>query len=171
MKGVAISAYAVCALGLLAVGCSNLLRRADRHQAEFGRFPEREFVRLTLDKSQWRPTEGNTLGVQTAVLEGDPSKPGLSHDQPVSSGSHEPAALSPGRTERYRHQGNVVHRRRNRVPAGQDRRPEAWRVYAASSLMIVAEEPAARTTRADEMWHIATTVIHRLDGTPPACTR
>jgi len=46
-------------------------------QAESGRFPEREFVRLKLDQFQWKPTEGNTLGVETVVLEGDPSKPGF----------------------------------------------------------------------------------------------
>jgi quercetin dioxygenase-like cupin family protein len=45
-------------------------------QAEFGRFPDRPFERIAFDKLQWRATEGNTLGVQTAVLEGDPSKPG-----------------------------------------------------------------------------------------------
>jgi quercetin dioxygenase-like cupin family protein len=39
-------------------------------------FPERPFVRVNFDKLTWRPTEGNTLGVQTAILEGDPSKPG-----------------------------------------------------------------------------------------------
>jgi quercetin dioxygenase-like cupin family protein len=39
-------------------------------------FPERPFVRVEFDKLTWRPTEGNTLGVQTAVVEGDPSKPG-----------------------------------------------------------------------------------------------
>src|SRR5712692_7796017 len=76
MKDLTISAYAVCALGMLTMGCSNLSRRADR-QAEFGHFPDRAFTRLNLDKLQWRPTEGNTLGVQTAVLEGDPSKPGF----------------------------------------------------------------------------------------------
>ena len=32
---------------------------------------------MKLDQFQWRATEGNTLGVQTAVLEGDPSKPGF----------------------------------------------------------------------------------------------
>jgi quercetin dioxygenase-like cupin family protein len=37
----------------------------------------RPFVRLNFDKLEWRATEGNTLGVQTAVLEGDPSKPGF----------------------------------------------------------------------------------------------
>jgi quercetin dioxygenase-like cupin family protein len=39
-------------------------------------FPERPFVRVKFDELQWRPTEGNTLGVETAVVEGDPSKPG-----------------------------------------------------------------------------------------------
>jgi hypothetical protein len=40
-------------------------------------YPERPFVRVEFDKLQWRPTEGNTLGVETAVVEGDPSKPGF----------------------------------------------------------------------------------------------
>jgi len=39
-------------------------------------FPERPFVRLPFDKLTWRPTEGNKLGVETAIVEGDPSKPG-----------------------------------------------------------------------------------------------
>jgi quercetin dioxygenase-like cupin family protein len=39
-------------------------------------YPERPFVRVEFDKLSWRPTEGNTLGVETAVVEGDPSKPG-----------------------------------------------------------------------------------------------
>ena len=39
-------------------------------------FPERPFVRVKFDELTWRPTEGNTLGVQTAVVEGDPAKPG-----------------------------------------------------------------------------------------------
>jgi quercetin dioxygenase-like cupin family protein len=39
-------------------------------------YPERPFVRVEFDKLAWRPTEGNTLGVETAVVEGDPSKPG-----------------------------------------------------------------------------------------------
>ena len=46
-------------------------------QAEFGQFPSREFLRLNLDKLKWNATENNKLGVQTAVLEGDPSKPGF----------------------------------------------------------------------------------------------
>ena len=39
-------------------------------------YPERPFVRVNFDKLTWRATEGNTLGVETAVLEGDPSKAG-----------------------------------------------------------------------------------------------
>src|SRR5688500_14168208 len=39
-------------------------------------FPDRPFVRVKFDELQWRPTEGNTLGVETAVVEGDPAKPG-----------------------------------------------------------------------------------------------
>ena len=46
-------------------------------QAEAGQFPGRAFTRLNFDKLKWNPTEGNKLGVQTAVLEGDPSKPGF----------------------------------------------------------------------------------------------
>src|SRR5688572_33390009 len=41
----------------------------------------RPFVRLNFDALQWRATEGNTLGVQTAVLEGDPSKPGFRSEE------------------------------------------------------------------------------------------
>ncbi|HYJ93209.1 MAG TPA: cupin domain-containing protein, partial [Vicinamibacterales bacterium] len=41
-----------------------------------GGYPERPFVRVEFDKLTWRPTEGNTLGVETAIVEGDPSKPG-----------------------------------------------------------------------------------------------
>jgi hypothetical protein len=39
-------------------------------------FPERPFVRVKFDQLTWKPTEGNTLGVETAVVEGDPSKAG-----------------------------------------------------------------------------------------------
>jgi hypothetical protein len=46
-------------------------------QAEFGTFPARDFVRLDPNKLKWTPTENNKLGVETAVLEGDPSKPGF----------------------------------------------------------------------------------------------
>ena len=40
-------------------------------------YPQRPFVRVNLDKLTWRAAENNTLGVQTAILEGDPSKPGF----------------------------------------------------------------------------------------------
>jgi hypothetical protein len=89
MKRFAISLCVASALTTGAMGCSPspvqeppaaeqqpAAPPADR-QAEFGRFPDREFVRLNLDKFQWRPTEGNKLGVETAILEGDPSKPGF----------------------------------------------------------------------------------------------
>jgi len=46
-------------------------------QAEFGTFPSREFTRLTTDKFKWFATEGNKVGVESVVLEGDPSKPGF----------------------------------------------------------------------------------------------
>lgn len=36
----------------------------------------RDIVRIQMDKAKWAPLEGNTLGVETAVLEGDPNKPG-----------------------------------------------------------------------------------------------
>lgn len=39
-------------------------------------FPERPFLRVKFDQLTWKPTEGNKLGVETAVVEGDPSKPG-----------------------------------------------------------------------------------------------
>ena len=39
-------------------------------------FPERPFVRVKFDQLTWKPTEGNTLGVESAIVEGDPSKPG-----------------------------------------------------------------------------------------------
>jgi quercetin dioxygenase-like cupin family protein len=85
---VAGSVCVVSTLAILALGCSPPAEQppaaeqqpaaptVDR-QAEFGRFPDRPFVRVSLDKFQWRPTEGNTLGVETAILEGDPSKPGF----------------------------------------------------------------------------------------------
>ena len=89
MNRSAICLWAASILTIIATGCSQPAAQqppaaeqqppappTDR-QAEFGRFPEREFVRLSLDKFQWRATEGNTLGVQTAIIEGDPSKPGF----------------------------------------------------------------------------------------------
>src|SRR5262245_23090153 len=51
--------------------------QAGDRQAEFGRYPDREFVRRKLDTLTWTATEGNTLGVQTAIIEGDPTKPGF----------------------------------------------------------------------------------------------
>ena len=36
----------------------------------------RPVLRVKLDDIQWQPREGDTFGVQTAVIEGDPSKPG-----------------------------------------------------------------------------------------------
>jgi hypothetical protein len=39
-------------------------------------FPDRPFVRVKFDELKWKPTEGNKLGVETAVVEGDPSKLG-----------------------------------------------------------------------------------------------
>ena len=87
------SMWASCALLVCAIGCTAqpsqppapaaeaeapaAAAAPSERQAEFGRFPDREFLRLKLDQFQWRATEGNTLGVQTAVLEGDPSKPGF----------------------------------------------------------------------------------------------
>jgi hypothetical protein len=93
MKASGIALWGCCALATLAIGCTSQPSPAageqaapaatgqpaaagDR-QAEAGKFPDREFIRLNLDKFQWRATENNTLGVQTAVLEGDPSKPGF----------------------------------------------------------------------------------------------
>ena len=37
----------------------------------------RDFIQVNLDEAVWNVTEGNTFGVQTAVLEGDPTKPGF----------------------------------------------------------------------------------------------
>ena len=54
-------------------------------------YPERPFVRVEFEKLTWRPTEGNTLGVETAVVEGWL----LPDDQPLPRRRHEPPALSP----------------------------------------------------------------------------
>ena len=89
--------WAGCALAAVTMGCAQPSQPAaeqsapaaereaapaaaaagSERQAEFGRYPEREFVRRRLEDFEWRATEGNTLGVQTVVLEGDPSKPGF----------------------------------------------------------------------------------------------
>ncbi len=83
----------LCLSGLLLVGCGGASApapaasdatapRADPEGAGSGTvtlptgYPERPFVRVQFDKLTWRPTEGNTLGVETAIVEGDPSKPG-----------------------------------------------------------------------------------------------
>lgn len=51
-------------------------------QAESGRFPDRPFARVRLDTLTWTATEGNTLGVQSAVVEGDVmSRPHLHPDE------------------------------------------------------------------------------------------
>ena len=93
MKGSKVVLSAGFLLATLAIGCTSqpspaaeqqaapaasqqAAPAADR-QAEAGKFPDRDFSRLNLDKLQWRATENNTLGVQTAILEGDPSKPGF----------------------------------------------------------------------------------------------
>ena len=92
MKVSRIALWAVVALATLAIaGASQSSPAAQgasaavaqpaapgaNRQAEFGQFPNREFIRLNLDKLKWNATENNKLGVQTAVLEGDPSKPGF----------------------------------------------------------------------------------------------
>lgn len=92
MKGSRVTAWIGVLLATIAVGCGSQPAQsgeqqaagvvvpqatlaADR-QAEMGRFPDREFIRRSLDELEWSPMEGNTLGMQTAVVEGDPSKPG-----------------------------------------------------------------------------------------------
>ena len=76
---------AACLTALSLVGCTNAPAPAPAAAPESapsgtvtlpGGYPERPFVRVEFDKLSWRPTEGNTLGVETAVVEGDPSKPG-----------------------------------------------------------------------------------------------
>ena len=52
-------------------------------------YPERPFVRVEFDKLMWRPTEGNKLGVETAVVEGD------HHAKPLA-GQGEGAVHLPG---------------------------------------------------------------------------
>jgi len=80
----AASAAAVLVVGLMGQSSRVAAQRpggapatapADR-QAEAGKFPARPFLRQNLDKLTWTATEGNKLGVQTAVVDGDPSKPG-----------------------------------------------------------------------------------------------
>src|SRR5687767_2927886 len=37
---------------------------------------KRPFLRVNLDKLEWKPLEGDTLGMQQVVVDGDPAKPG-----------------------------------------------------------------------------------------------
>lgn len=91
MKVSKVSLWAVGVLSAVAMGCAQqpaapaeeqaaagqpAAAPAEDRQAPMGRFPDREFLRQQIDKFQWRATEGNKLGVETVVLEGDPSKPG-----------------------------------------------------------------------------------------------
>ena len=89
--GVPASRLAIgCASAFVLVGCSNAPTSAPAAEpaapaANSGApatvtlptgYPERPFARVEFDRLTWRPTEGNALGVETAVVEGDPSKPG-----------------------------------------------------------------------------------------------
>jgi len=76
MKVSRVASWAAVALITAAVSLNAQQAAAPgaNRQAEFGTFPSREFIRTNIDKFKWNATEGNTLGVQTAVLEGDPSK-------------------------------------------------------------------------------------------------
>ena len=134
MKGSRRSLWTGCAVAALTMACASQPpaeptpaaeqeaapaaepAAASNRQAEFGRFPDREFLRLPLDKFQWRATEGNTLGVQTAVLEGDPSKPGFY----LTINRFPPGVMSrphyhPDERNIIGDQGHVVHGRRART--------------------------------------------------------
>src|SRR5262245_66588736 len=76
MKVSTVASWAVVALITAAVSLNAQQAAAPgaNRQAESGTFPSREFMRLNIDKFKWNATEGNNLGVQTAVLEGDASK-------------------------------------------------------------------------------------------------
>ena len=54
-------------LAALTIACSGGSRNPSALPLEF---PERPFVRVKFDQLTWRPTEGNTLGVETAVVVG-----------------------------------------------------------------------------------------------------
>src|SRR6186997_3254172 len=79
MKVSTVASWAAVALITAAVSLNAQQAAAPgaNRQAEFGTYPSREFIRMNIDKFKWNATEGNKLGVQTAVLEGDPSKPGF----------------------------------------------------------------------------------------------
>ena len=74
---VALTTVAIGWLSQASPGAQQPPAPGANRQAEFGTFPNREFIRLNLDKLKWNATENNKLGVETAVLEGDPSKPGF----------------------------------------------------------------------------------------------
>jgi len=87
MSGVRIARLMGCALTAFGLGCAQPAEQAaeaatdqaaaaPNRQAEFGRFPDREFIRRNLAQLDWQPLEGNALGVERVILEGDPSKPG-----------------------------------------------------------------------------------------------
>jgi hypothetical protein len=98
MKGSRFGFSACCLAAVLLAGCGSseqsaaeapagegqgaapAAEHAEGHTAnevELPGWPERPFLRVNLDKAQWRPAENNTLGVMTTVIEGDPSKPGF----------------------------------------------------------------------------------------------
>ena len=79
MKGSTVVAWSAVVLvtAAITVNAQQAATPGANRQAEFGTFPGRAFARLKLDQLKWVPNEGNTLGVETAVLEGDPSKPGF----------------------------------------------------------------------------------------------
>jgi quercetin dioxygenase-like cupin family protein len=87
-------AVAGAVLAVMVMGCSNGLQKPSEENAPAATtaaaateapsgtmtlppgFPERPFVRVKFDELTWKATEGNKLGVETAVVEGDPSKAG-----------------------------------------------------------------------------------------------
>lgn len=90
MKGSSFGFSACCLAGVLMAGCGSTeqITTAEQggdgqaaahneHVVEVPGWPERPFLRVNLDKLEWRPAENNTLGVMTAVVEGDPSQPGF----------------------------------------------------------------------------------------------
>jgi hypothetical protein len=81
-----------CVSALLLVGCSGAPAPAAKEQAAPAAaaapdgassgtvmlptgYPERPFVRVQFDKLAWRPTEGNTLGVETRSSKASPRSP------------------------------------------------------------------------------------------------
>ena len=94
MRALRLSCAALCVLVVMTMGCGAGSTTAPAQNAPAAStpvappnapsgavtlppgFPERPFTRVKFDQLRWRPTEGNTLGVETAIVEGDPSKPG-----------------------------------------------------------------------------------------------